>query len=109
MIDARIILVRVDALLSDGQQVQGACKPRRGQRNFIQQSLCGWIDVKIRISREIGGAQRGEVASAFRRRGNAEQLRQGIAGPLAVVIDEEECFVLDDWAAECGAELIFTK
>ncbi len=116
VVEARVVLVVIVFLRADGQEVITVAWSI-GQRDFGQQrDGCG-------IERQVDGVagewrtgeriydcgQAGEIAGAFRLGGNAEDVRERIAEPLAVVIGEEECFLFCDRAAERGAELVFAK
>src|SRR6266699_5169060 len=48
-----IVLIRIDALLSDCKHVEGACQSWRRQRQFVEESLRRCTDLKIRVIVEI--------------------------------------------------------
>ncbi len=109
MIHSRVVLICVDALFPDRQQIEGPGKARRRKRYFIEQSLGGCIDAKIRIIVEIGGTEAREVARAFRNRWYIVFLGQRIAGSLSIIIDKEERLVPDDGPTHGCAELVFPE
>src|SRR5258708_13199477 len=109
MIHSRVVLICVNALFPYRQQIERPGKARRRERHFIEQSLGGCIDAKIRIIAEIGGTEAREVAGAFRNRWHIIFLGQRIAGSLSIIIDKEERLVPDDGPTHGCAELVFPE
>src|SRR6266478_9390246 len=109
MIRSRVVLICVNTLFPDRQQIEGPGKARRRERHFIEQSLGGCIDVKIRIIVEIGGTEAREVAGALRNRWHIVFLGQRVAGSLPIISDKEECLVPDDGPTNGCAELVFPE